>query len=442
METTNVTFDELSAMVFEYHSSNPRLQGKTFGHISSGVELTYAPSTITPQKPTGRDFELLLESMYDDYMGGQPSYATSIAHEEPATLNRQTPNASTTTAETAPTPTNSSKKAPAILNNLQEEVANNANNAQFDDNTFINPFATPSTSSVESSSKYVDPMEPIRIFLAYAAYKSFPVYQMDVKTAFLQGSLNEEVYVCQPEGFIDVDQPSHVYKLKKAPYRNSALKAYFEYVGITHQTSNARTPQQNGVVERKNRTLVEVAHTMLILSSAPLFLWADVVATADLCYPKNDREDIRKLGAKDDIGFFIGYSINSCKTFGHISSGVELTYALSTITPQKPTERDLELLFESMYDDYMGGQPSNATRTAPAAPDHPLEQVIGEPSKPVLTRNQLQTNAEMCIYALSMSTTEPRYVKEVMTDAGWIEAMQEELLQFKRLDVWDIKKQP
>ncbi|GJZ80471.1 retrovirus-related pol polyprotein from transposon TNT 1-94 [Tanacetum coccineum] len=95
METTNVTFDELSAMVFEYHSSNPRLQGKTFGHISSGVELTYAPSTITPQKPTGRDFELLLESMYDDYMGGQPSYATSIAHEEPATLNRQTPNAST-----------------------------------------------------------------------------------------------------------------------------------------------------------------------------------------------------------------------------------------------------------------------------------------------------------------------------------------------------------
>ncbi|GJV32276.1 retrovirus-related pol polyprotein from transposon TNT 1-94 [Tanacetum coccineum] len=61
-------------------------------------------------------------------------------------------------------------------------------------------------------------MEAIRIFLAYAAHKSFTVYQMDVKIAFLYGSLKEEVYVCQPDGFIDVDHPSHVYKLKKALY--------------------------------------------------------------------------------------------------------------------------------------------------------------------------------------------------------------------------------
>nr|GEV03039.1 ribonuclease H-like domain-containing protein [Tanacetum cinerariifolium] len=57
-------------------------------------------------------------------------------------------------------------------------------------------------------------MEAIRIFLAYAAHKSFTVFQMDVKTAFLHGSLKEDVYVCQPEGFIDADHPSHVYKLK------------------------------------------------------------------------------------------------------------------------------------------------------------------------------------------------------------------------------------
>nr|GFA60492.1 Gag-Pol polyprotein [Tanacetum cinerariifolium] len=58
-------------------------------------------------------------------------------------------------------------------------------------------------------------MEAIRIFLACAAHKSFTVFQMDVKTGFLHGSLKEDVYVCQPEGFIDVDHPSHVYKLKK-----------------------------------------------------------------------------------------------------------------------------------------------------------------------------------------------------------------------------------
>nr|GFB73591.1 integrase, catalytic region, zinc finger, CCHC-type, peptidase aspartic, catalytic [Tanacetum cinerariifolium] len=61
-------------------------------------------------------------------------------------------------------------------------------------------------------------MEAIRIFLAHVVYKSFTVFQMDVKTAFLHGSLKEYVYVCQPEGFIDADHPSHVYKLKKALY--------------------------------------------------------------------------------------------------------------------------------------------------------------------------------------------------------------------------------
>ncbi|GJU71107.1 retrovirus-related pol polyprotein from transposon TNT 1-94, partial [Tanacetum coccineum] len=195
------------------------------------------------------------------------------------------------------------------------------------------------------------------------------------------------------------------------------------------------------VVERRNHTLVEAARTMLIFSHAPLFLWAEAIATVcytqnrsiihrrfdktpyelingrkldisflhvfeALCYPKNDREDIGKLGAKGNIGFFIGYSANSCAyrvynrritkimetmnvtfdelsamafeqssskprlqsmTSGQISSGLDLTYASSTITTQKPTKRELDLLFEAMYTDYIGGQPSSALRTVLAA---------------------------------------------------------------------------
>nr|GEU88508.1 retrovirus-related Pol polyprotein from transposon TNT 1-94 [Tanacetum cinerariifolium] len=186
------------------------------------------------------------------------------------------------------------------------------------------------------------------------------------------------------------------------------------------------------VVERRNQTLVEAARTMLIFSCAPLFLWAEAIATAcftqnrsiihcrfnktpydlingrkpdisflhvfgALCYPKNNREDIGKLGAKGDIGFFIGYSADSCAyriynrrtkkiietmnvsfnelsamafeqhsskprlqsmTSGQINSELDLTYAPSTITKQQPTEGELDLLFEAMYDDYFGGQPS------------------------------------------------------------------------------------
>nr|GEX16114.1 hypothetical protein [Tanacetum cinerariifolium] len=61
-------------------------------------------------------------------------------------------------------------------------------------------------------------MEAVRIFLAFAAHKLFTMFQMDVKTEFLHGTLKEEVYVCQPEGFIDADHASHVFKLKKALY--------------------------------------------------------------------------------------------------------------------------------------------------------------------------------------------------------------------------------
>ncbi|GJU71475.1 retrovirus-related pol polyprotein from transposon TNT 1-94 [Tanacetum coccineum] len=66
---------------------------------------------------------------------------------------------------------------------------------------------------------------------------------------------------------------------------NQVMSEYYEGVGIFHQKSVPRTPQQNGVVERRNRTLVEAARTMMIFSKAPMFLWAEAVATA--CYTQN-----------------------------------------------------------------------------------------------------------------------------------------------------------
>nr|GEV13019.1 retrovirus-related Pol polyprotein from transposon TNT 1-94 [Tanacetum cinerariifolium] len=70
----------------------------------------------------------------------------------------------------------------------------------------------------EESFALVARLEAIRIFLAYAAHKNMVVYQMDVKTGFWNGNLREEVYVSQPDGFLDPDNPNHVYKLKKALY--------------------------------------------------------------------------------------------------------------------------------------------------------------------------------------------------------------------------------
>ncbi|GJU19717.1 retrovirus-related pol polyprotein from transposon TNT 1-94 [Tanacetum coccineum] len=81
----------------------------------------------------------------------------------------------------------------------------------------------------EESFSPVARLEAVRLFIAYVAHKSFPIYQMDVKTAFLNGPLKEEVYVNQPEGFIDPHHPDKVYRLKKALYGlKQAPRAWYD----------------------------------------------------------------------------------------------------------------------------------------------------------------------------------------------------------------------
>nr|GFA45228.1 hypothetical protein [Tanacetum cinerariifolium] len=74
--------------------------------------------------------------------------------------------------------------------------------------------------------------------------------------------------------------------------------------------------------------------------------------------------------------------------------------------------------------------------------DHPLEQVIGNPSQSVRTRRQLESDGVICMFALTVSRTEPKNIKEAMADSAWIESMQKELHQFDRLEVWELVNRP
>ncbi|GJW07792.1 retrovirus-related pol polyprotein from transposon TNT 1-94 [Tanacetum coccineum] len=253
--------------------------------------------------------------------------------------------------------------------------------------------------------------------------------------------------------------------------------------------SSVRTPQQNGIVERRNRTLVEDAKTMLFFlvhrySYEPkrLLLRATLKTAPSFI---NDREDIGKLSAKGDIGFFIRYAANSCAYRVYIRRTKKFMETMNVTFDELSTmaieQRSLKLGPQSMtsgqitiYDDYIGGLPSAATTIADTAttPSNSSSQATNIPTLHMMLTSLKHSNnmfsnkkinlhsnlillltmfrmlcsmeiyGDMCMYALIMSTMEPSNVKEAMKYPAWIESMQEELLQFKRLDVWVLVPAP
>nr|GEW69635.1 hypothetical protein [Tanacetum cinerariifolium] len=179
--------------------------------------------------------------MYDDYIGGQPSAAlrtipAAQAHQDVDGLKAQQQHAQQQ-GNQAPlqleTVADNLKRldvwvlVPAPDNNTPLTLKWLFKNKHDEENMVIRNksrlvvrgYRQEEGIDFQESFAPVARMEAIRIFLASATHKSFTVFQIDVKTAFLHRTIKEDVYVCQPEGFIDADHPSHVYKLKKALYR-------------------------------------------------------------------------------------------------------------------------------------------------------------------------------------------------------------------------------
>nr|GFA46182.1 retrotransposon protein, putative, unclassified [Tanacetum cinerariifolium] len=109
-------------------------------------------------------------------------------------------------------------------------------------------------------------LEAVRIFIAYAAHKSFPIYQMDVKTAFLNGPLKYEVYVAQPDGFVDPDHPEKVYRLRKALYGlKQAPRAWYDeflkFLTLKGFTKGLQIHQYpSGIFINQSKYTLEILH--------------------------------------------------------------------------------------------------------------------------------------------------------------------------------------
>ncbi|GJT36210.1 retrovirus-related pol polyprotein from transposon TNT 1-94 [Tanacetum coccineum] len=174
---------------------------------------------------------------------------------------------------------------------------------------------------------------------------------------------------------------------KGTEFLNKTLHAYFAKEGIRHETSTARTPEQNGVVERRNRTLVEAARTMLSAAKVPLFFWAEAIATTcftqnrslviprhektpyhiinarkpsvkffhifgSLCYIIRDGENLCKMKEKVDALFcWVFYSDKGYRFKSRPQSPENVPQVAKTVT----TSNELELLYSPMFSELLNG---------------------------------------------------------------------------------------
>nr|GEW50466.1 hypothetical protein [Tanacetum cinerariifolium] len=223
---------------------------------------------------------------------------------------------------------------------------------------------------------------------------------------------------------------------------NQTLREYYKKVDISYKTSVARSPLQIGVGERRNHTLIEAARTMLIYAKAPLFLWAEAVATA--CYTQN-RSIIRLRHFKTP--YKILHDKLSDLSFFHVFAPEVIALIAEAVAPEPTASTGLPSLTTVDQDapfPYLNfqGSSSNMRQThtlfeslARWTKNHPIANVIGDPSRSVSTRKQLQTNAMWCFFDALITLVEPKNFKQAISEPLWIDAMQEKIHEFERLQV-------
>ncbi|GJR97947.1 retrovirus-related pol polyprotein from transposon TNT 1-94 [Tanacetum coccineum] len=199
----------------EHQTSTPRTPEQ------NGVVKRQNYTTV----PSQQELDLLFGPLYDEFFNADTSRINKSS----------SPTDNSTQQDTLPSTNIHPTTEPATPTHVNAKENNN------DQAEFTNPFCTPVQEVVESSSRNIEGMdfeesfapiahlEAVWIFVAYVAHKSFPIYQIDVKSAFLNGLLKEEVYVAQPDGFVDPDHPKKVYRLRKALYGlKQAPRAWYD----------------------------------------------------------------------------------------------------------------------------------------------------------------------------------------------------------------------
>ncbi|GJS79925.1 retrovirus-related pol polyprotein from transposon TNT 1-94 [Tanacetum coccineum] len=510
METIHVTFDEMhQSMAPARMSSGPEPFMMTPGQLNSGLA------------PTDKELEMLFQPMFDE-------------HFEQTRVNEPVPSATEINAQVVPPGTS-----------LSTTIAQDA----------------PSTSASSSTSNIHLPVQHQEI--AEEPIQEDPPIIHDVLHPSHNLVTGDPGSAQSSSGNVNSAEPIQV------NYPPDHLRRWTKDHPLDNIVGNPSRPVST-VVERRNRTLVEAARTMMIFSKAPMFLWAEAVATAlfgALCYPTNDSENLGKFQAKADIGIFVGYApsrkgyrIYNQRT-RRLMETIHVTFdemhqsmapvrissgpAPFIMTPGQlksglaPTDKELEMLFQPMFDEHLeqsrvnepvpsateinaqvvppgtslsttiaqdapstsassstsdihlpvqhqeiaeepiqedtpiihdvlhpshnlvtgdpGSAQSSSGNVNAAEPnqvnyppdhlrrwtkDHPLDNIVGNPSRPVSTRKQLASDVLWCCFHTELSKVKPKNFKMVVIEDCWFQAMQDEIHEFDRLEVWELVPRP
>lgn len=282
-------------------------------------------------------------------------------------------------------------------------------------------------------------------------------------------------------------------------FDNQIFKEFCEEKGITHNFSAPRTPQANGVVERKNRILEEMTRSMLNEYKTSQRFWAEAMSTAayilnriilrpillktpyELYFGKkprvdyfrtfgckvyilNDKDQLGKFDARSQEGIFLGYSINSKAYRIYNNQSLKVEESQNVHFDENPTpprhasqEEENEQVIQRMSSLNIQNSPEEAEDDPHSESDttddpqseqefvikkprhHSLENIIGDVRDKVRTRSSFKD-----IYAdiAFLSQVEPKNISEALKDDDWILAMQEELEQFERNKVWELVPLP
>ncbi|CAA7031803.1 unnamed protein product [Microthlaspi erraticum] len=215
-------------------------------------------------------------------------------------------------------------------------------------------------------------------------------------------------------------------------FQNEVMTKFCNDQGIAHQFSAPRTPQMNGVVERKNRTLQEMARAMIHGGNIPV-----------KCFILNDKDQLGKFDSRSDEGIFLGYSGNSSayRVF-NLRSKMIMESQRSRKEAEEVREEE-----EKVHEEVSDTAPDVGLPLTQVHRNHSSNDLIGDITEPRRTRGIKMNYKQMVSMAIIqfecfVSAIEPRNHREALEDADWIISMEEELEEFVRNDVWELVPLP